>query len=142
MGGESRSSLIHDRGYSDKAQCIGNPRSYLEPNSGSLHVPIEEAHRASEKIEERGAIGEKHNQNHVEKAARTYLEPIRNRMQKPIECLLAQLQNALNKEGGGLISERNSSTKTTSRQHESTQKHTQHSTATRSIRKDPIYKEP
>ena len=51
--------------------------SYLEPISGSLHVPIEG----------RVTIEEKHNQKHVENAARAYLERIRNRMQKPIEGL-------------------------------------------------------
>ena len=53
-----------------------------------MHVPIEGVYFAiAEKIEDRVAIGEKHNQNHIENAARTYLERIRNTMQKPIEGL-------------------------------------------------------
>jgi len=64
--------------------------SYLESISGSLHVPIEG----------RVTIEEKHNQKHVENAARAYLERIRNRMQKPIEGLLAKRLRALNKGGG------------------------------------------
>jgi len=35
----------------------------LEPNSGSLHVPIEGAYRIAEKIEDRSRIGEKTGQN-------------------------------------------------------------------------------
>jgi len=42
-------------GYSDTAQCIGT-RSYLEPNSGSLHVPIEGVYRVTEKIEGRSLL--------------------------------------------------------------------------------------
>ena len=72
-------------------------KSYLEPISGSMQKTIEG----------RVAIGEKHNQNHVGKAARTYLERIRNRMHEPIEGLLAQRRGALNK-GGGLVTEHNS----------------------------------
>ena len=72
-GGEKqKGSLTHNTGYSDKAQRIGKP-SYLEPNSGSLHVPIEWVYlAAAEKIEGRVAIGEKHNQCHVESASRFY----------------------------------------------------------------------
>jgi len=89
MGGEiQRSSLNHDTGYSTTAQCTGK-RSYLEPNSQSLHVPIEGVYRITEKTEDRVAIGEKTAQNHVENTARTYLERIRNTMQKPIEGLSA-----------------------------------------------------
>ncbi len=46
------------------------------------------------------AIGEKQAQKHVEKQTptRTYLEPIRNTMQKPIEGLLSNAKN----EGGGV----------------------------------------
>ena len=97
MGGESqRSSLTYDTGYSETPQFTGTP-SYLEPISGSLHVPIEVVYRATEKTEDRVAIGEKRNQNHAENTARTYLERIRNSMQKPIEGLHAQSFTALNK---------------------------------------------
>jgi membrane-bound lytic murein transglycosylase MltF len=100
MGGEiQRGSLTHDTGYSTKAQCTGK-QSYLEPNSGSLHVPIEGVYRITEKTEDRVTIEEKHNQNHAENAARTYLERIRNRMQKPIEGLFSLYVAALNKGGG------------------------------------------
>ena len=79
MGGENqRGSFTLFSGYSATAQCIGKARSYLEPNSGSLHVPIEG----------RVAIGEKTARNHDENAERIYLEPIRNRMHEPIEGLL------------------------------------------------------
>ena len=85
LGGDfQRGSLNYIVGYSATAQCTGKG-SYLEPNSGSLHVPIEGVYRTAEKIEDRVAIGGKHNQNYVEKEARTYLEHIRNTMQKPIE---------------------------------------------------------
>ena len=50
---------------------------------------VEGVYPAADKIEDRVAIGEKINQNHVENAARTYLERIRNRMQNPIEGLLS-----------------------------------------------------
>jgi hypothetical protein len=81
MAGEiQRGTLIHDTGYFETAHCIGKP-AYLKPNSGSMHVPIEG----------RIAIEEKHNQKHVENAARTYLERIRNTMQKPIEGILTKL---------------------------------------------------
>ena len=86
-GGESqRSRLISFRANSAKAKCTGKP-AYLEPISGSMHVPIEGVYRTAEKIEERVAIEEKSNRNHVEsqKQTRTYLERIRNSMQKPIE---------------------------------------------------------
>ena len=110
MGGESqRRSLTYDTGYSETAQFTGTP-SYLEPNSGSLHVPTEGVYRVTEKIEDRSAIGEKHNQNNVKNTARVYLERIRNRMQKPIEGLLAECHGALNK-GAIVCSELNSSTK-------------------------------
>jgi hypothetical protein len=66
LGGEvQRGNSNRFRDYSVKAQCIGK-RSYLEPISGSLHVPIEGVYRVTEKIEGRVANGEKHNQNHVE----------------------------------------------------------------------------
>ena len=88
MGGElQRSRLNEASGYSRKAHCIGKP-SYLESNSGSLHVSIEGVYSAAEKIEDRGAIGEETTQKNAEK--RTYLERIRNTMQKPVEGLLAQ----------------------------------------------------
>jgi hypothetical protein len=77
LGGEvQRGNSNIFSGYSETAQRIGKP-SYLEPNSQSN----------AEKIGDRVAIGEKHNQNHVEKALRTYLDRIRNRMQKPVEGL-------------------------------------------------------
>src|SRR4030067_3603886 len=101
MGGENqRGSSCQFSGYYSKAQCIGKPPSYLEPISGSMHVPIEGVYRITEKIEDRVAIGEKTTQNHVENTARTYLERIRNRMQKPIEGLLVRCRGALNKGGG------------------------------------------
>jgi hypothetical protein len=91
IGGENqRSSLKFSSGYSTKAQRKGKLRSYLEPNSGSLHVPIEGVYPAAVKIEDRVAIEEEHNQNHDENALRVYLERIRNRMHKPIEGLPAQ----------------------------------------------------
>jgi len=97
MGGENqRGSSCHFSGYSEKAHCTGK-RSYLEPISGSLHVPIEGVYSAAEKIEDRVTIGEKHSQNHAENAARTYLERIRNSMQKPIEGIHAQSFTALTK---------------------------------------------
>ena len=76
--------------------------SYLEPNSQSLHVPIEGVYRITEKtekIESRVPIGRKTAQNHDENAARTYLEPNRNSMHKPIEgrsCPLPQQSRATN----------------------------------------------
>ena len=72
MGGENqRGSQNQLSGYSEKAQCIGK-QSYLEPNSGSLHVPIEGVYRTTEKTEDRVTIEEKHNQTHAE----TQREPI------------------------------------------------------------------
>ena len=66
MGGEiQRSSLNHDMGYSEKAQRTGT-KSYLEPISGSLQKPIEGLPSLIKKTEDRVAIGEKHNQKHVE----------------------------------------------------------------------------
>ena len=86
MGGENRRSILTlDRDYSEKAQYIGKSPSYLEPISGSLHVPIEGVYSAAEKTEGRVAIGEETVQNHVENAARAYLEPNRNTMHEPIE---------------------------------------------------------
>ena len=86
MGGEiQRRRLNGATGYSRKAHCTGKP-SYLEPNSGSLHVPIEGVYSYRlEKIEDRGAIGEETAQKNAEK--RTCLERIRHRMQKPVEGL-------------------------------------------------------
>ena len=86
-GGEvERGRLRQFAGYSETAQCTGMP-AYLEPISGSLHVPIEGVYSATEKIEDKVAIGEKRNQNHAEKQRQAYLEPIRNRMHEPIEGL-------------------------------------------------------
>ena len=84
VGEIQRGGLTRNTGYSATAHCTGT-RSYLEPISQSLHVPIEGVYRVAEKREDRSAIGGKHNQNYVENAARTYLERIRNGMQKPIE---------------------------------------------------------
>jgi len=85
LGGENQqSSLNFSSGYSKSAQCIGKSR-YLEPNSQSMQKTVEGVY--PKKIEDRVAIGEKTAQNHVENTARTYLERIRNTMQKPIEGL-------------------------------------------------------
>ena len=106
-GGESqRSKLISFRANSAKAHCTGKS-SYLEPNSGLFHVPIEEVYRITEKTEGRVAIGEKTAQNHVENTARTYLERIRNGMQKPIEGLSSRSFGALNK--GAIVSHEHNS---------------------------------
>jgi hypothetical protein len=97
MGGENQQdSLNRFSGYSKSAHCIGMP-SYLEPNSGSLHVPIEGVYRVTEKIEDRSRIGVFSSQWHVEKTTSAYLERIRNTMQKPVEGLLAQCLSALYK---------------------------------------------
>ena len=72
----------------------------MEPNSGSMHVPIEGSTRTAKKIEDRSRIGGKRNQNHFEKEVRTYLERIRNRMQKPIEGRSRLKSSALYREGG------------------------------------------
>jgi len=53
-----------------------------------MHKTIEGVYHIAKNIEDRSRIGEKHNQNHVENVERTYLERIRNRMQKPIEGLI------------------------------------------------------
>ena len=66
-------------------------RLYLAPISGSMHVSIEGVYGTTEKIEDRSRIGETTLQNHVENAVRTYLDRIRNRMQKPIEGLLTSV---------------------------------------------------
>jgi hypothetical protein len=70
-----------------------------------MHRTIEGDYSAAEKIEERVAIGEKTAQNHVENAARTYLERIRNTMQKPIEGLPRHLTLATLRKGGVVFSE-------------------------------------
>ena len=96
MGGENRRSILTlDRDYSEKAQRTCKAPSYLEPNSGSLHVPIEGVYSAAEKTEGRVAIGEKTGQNHVEKQSRAYLERIRNSMHEPIEGRSAQYVHGL-----------------------------------------------
>jgi len=42
LGGEvQRGSVIHVTGCSEKAQCTGNSRSYLEPISSCMQKPIE-----------------------------------------------------------------------------------------------------
>jgi hypothetical protein len=86
MGGEEREgSLNRFSGYSDTAQRTEKP-AYLEPIRQSMHVPIEGVcTAAAKKIEDRVAIGQKHNQNHAENPARAYLERIRNTMHEPIE---------------------------------------------------------
>jgi hypothetical protein len=63
---------------------------------------MEGVYRTAEKIEGRSRIGEKSGQNHVKnrEAARTYLEPIRNGMQKPIEGLLANAGFSASNKGG------------------------------------------
>ena len=106
MGGENqRRSLAHETGYSKKAQCTGKP-SFLKPNSQSLQKTYRGGLYVStlplKKIEDRSAIGEKHNQNHVEnqRQRQIYLERIRNRMQKPIEglsspCCLLYIRGAI-----------------------------------------------
>ena len=67
LGGEDqRSKLFLIWASSAKAHCTGKP-SYLEPNSGSLHVPVEGVYRVAEKIEDRSRIGEKQRQNNAEK---------------------------------------------------------------------------
>ena len=63
--------------------------AYLEPNSGSLHVPIEGVYRVTEKIEGRSAIGAETAQKYVENRRRTYLQPNRNTLQKPVGGLSA-----------------------------------------------------
>ena len=95
-GGENQQdSLNRFSGYSKSAHCIGMP-SYLEPNSGSLHVPIEGVYLAiAEKIEDRSRIGIFRSQWHVGKAARVYLERIRNRMHKPVEGLSRTILDTL-----------------------------------------------
>jgi hypothetical protein len=65
--------------------------AYLEPISGSLHVPIERVYRVTEKIEDRSRIGAETAQTHVENRRQTYLEAIRNTMQKPVGGLSAQV---------------------------------------------------
>jgi hypothetical protein len=75
MGGESQRVIFSVfSGYSSQAQFTGKP-AYLEPNSQSMQKT-----RRS-----RVAIGENQAQNHVEKQTqtRTYLEPIRDSLQKP-----------------------------------------------------------
>ena len=102
LGGENqRSKLFLIRANSAKAHCTGKP-PYLEPISQSMHVPVEGVYCIAEKIEDRSRIGEKHSQNHVEKQRRTYLERIRNRMQKPVEGLLRVFLLRLYKREGGL----------------------------------------
>jgi len=76
-GGEcQRGKAVSSTGYSATAQCTGKP-SYLKPNSQSMQKSIERVYR----------IGDSHSQKHVKNAPRTYLERIRNTMQKPIEGL-------------------------------------------------------
>ena len=130
MGGEKQSSLAHDSGYYRKAQLIGKP-SYLEPISGSLHVPIEGVYSTAERREDRSRIGEKTAQNHVEnqEQPRTYLERIRNRMHEPIEGLSSQVLQRLIKREGVSRREQQSKAKT----------HTKAHRRTLSNRKDPNY---
>jgi hypothetical protein len=92
MGGENQQdSLNRFSGYSKKAQISGKP-SYLEPNSGSLHVPIEGVYRIAEKIEDRSRIGEKHNQKHGEKAAQPCLPALQRNPQHPQNHLESRIQ--------------------------------------------------
>ena len=93
LGGEiQRGSVIHDTGYSEKAHCTGNPRSYLEPISGSLHVPIEGSYPTAEKIEDRSRIGCRVNQ----KRCRCFMkrEGVSNReQQKPSRSTMTTNSN-------------------------------------------------
>ena len=57
------------RVFLKKTQRTRRTLSYLEPISGSLHVPIEGVYRAAEKTEDRVAIGEEAAQNHTENAS-------------------------------------------------------------------------
>jgi hypothetical protein len=50
---------------SDSGQCTGKQRSFLQPNSGSTQKTIEE----------RGRIGEKHNQTNVKNHPKTAITP-------------------------------------------------------------------
>src|SRR3990170_2956120 len=81
LGGENqRGSVIHDMDYSEKAQCTGNPGSYLEPISNSMHVPIEGVYSAAEKIEDRSRIGCRVNQKHCRRFMKR--EGVSNREQQ------------------------------------------------------------
>jgi hypothetical protein len=65
-GGElRREGFSYVMGYSETAQRTGNTHSYLEPNSQSMHVPIEGVYRAAEKTEDSAAIGAETAQKHV-----------------------------------------------------------------------------
>jgi len=131
MGGEiQRGSLTHDTGYSETAHCIGMP-SYLEPISGSMHVPIEEVYR----------IRDFRNQNQVSKATRAYLERIRNSMQKPIEGLSSRSSSALNKGGGSTFRAAVAVPAARKRKKVNPATHgtQKHSPATSGNRKSPIY---
>jgi hypothetical protein len=70
FGGESqRGGFRVSRADSAIAHCTGKP-SYLEPISGSMHVPIEGLLARLKKIEDRSRSGEKSNQSHDEKPPR------------------------------------------------------------------------
>ena len=72
MGGEiQRESVTHDMGYSASAHCIGK-RSYLEPISQSMHVPIEEVYSAPEKTEDSHVLERKQ----LKTTMKTQHEPI------------------------------------------------------------------
>ena len=70
-GGDfQRSNASRFSGYSAKAQCTGNPRSYLVPIRNTMQSPIEG----------RGSQCRNRRNN---TAQRAYLKPIRGSMQKP-----------------------------------------------------------
>ena len=116
VGGEiQRSSLTHDTGYSEKAQCTGNKSSYLEPNSGSLQKIVEDRSRIA------GFLS----QYMLENAVRTYLKRIRKTMQKPIEGVDDVSFSALNKGGVSNREQQNTanSTKAQKTAHRTPQQH-------------------
>ncbi len=80
-GGENRKGSLAATGYSETAQRTGT-KSCLEPISQSIQKTVED----------RSRIGVFHCQYHVKNAVRTYLEPIRNRMEKTIEVYLPNLR--------------------------------------------------
>ena len=124
MGGEiQRSSLTHDTGYSETAQCTGTP-SYLEPNSQSMLKTIEGL-----SLLVFLAVN-----SMLEKQRRNYLDHIRNRMQKPVEGLSSPCCLLYIKEGYQTESNR-----AQQKPKQATRKHTEVHAATSGSRKDPIY---
>ena len=89
LGGENqRGSIIHDTGYSEKAQCTGNQRSYLEPITNSMHEPIEGVYRVTKKIEDRSRIGCRVNQKQRRRLIKR--EGVSNREQQNTESAYNQ----------------------------------------------------